>query len=417
LQLRLQTIATKYPAYLHQFYAQRPGLGTQSYAEQHAALMADAFGAPETRSVAMGALGYETGHVFANAEPMQRRWALEQGHPFDESVWLLDITRAQVRAFQPDVLFVNNYAAFPAPFLRRIRPDCPSIRLVLGWCGAPYRDGSVFGEYDVVLSNIPELVQGFGQDGHRSYHLNHAFDPRVLDRIETARPPRVDFAFVGSIAKGAGSHDKREELLLHLLEATDLDIWSEARQPRPKKRLGTLVRQFAYDALHLARRVGVPEALLGAWPPMRRAARWKDRPDLSAYVDGRIARRARPPLFGLAMFQQLHDSRVALNTHIDISSLSASNMRLYEATGVGTCLLTDWKENLPDLFEPDVEVVTYRDVSECVEKVEHLLAHEDERQTIAAAGQRRTLRDHTVDQRAEQLDEVIRSHMRGKVAR
>ena len=40
---------------------------------------------------------------------------------------------------------------------------------------------------------------------------------------------------------------------------------------------------------------------------------------------------ARPPLFGLEMFRRLRDSRIALNTHIDISSASASNMRLFEA--------------------------------------------------------------------------------------
>jgi len=107
------------------------------------------------------------------------------------------------------------------------------------------------------------------------------------------------------------------------------------------------------------------------------------------------------------MFQQLHDSRVALNTHIDISPVNASNMRLFEATGVGACLLTDWKANLSELFQPDAEVVAYRDAGECVEKVKYLLAHEAERRRIAVAGQRRTLRDHTFESRAAQIDGII----------
>ena len=129
---------------------------------------------------------------------------------------------------------------------------------------------------------------------------------------------------------------------------------------------------------------------------------------LAESVDERIARRSRPPLFGLEMFGQLRAGRVALNTHIDISPVSASNMRLFEATGVGTCLLTDRKENLPQLFEPDAEVVTYRDAAECVEKVRYLLGHEAERRRIADAGQRRTLRDHTFADRASRIDAVIR---------
>ena len=82
--MRIQTIATKYLTYLRQFYAGRPGLATQPYSEQHAALMADSFGAPETRTVAFEHLGYETDHVFANAEPMQKRWAEEYGTNISE---------------------------------------------------------------------------------------------------------------------------------------------------------------------------------------------------------------------------------------------------------------------------------------------------------------------------------------------
>jgi spore maturation protein CgeB len=86
-------------------------------------------------------------------------------------------------------------------------------------------------------------------------------------------------------------------------------------------------------------------------------------------------------------------------------------MRLFEATGVGTCLITDWKDNLHDLFEPDREVVTYRSPQECVEKVKWLLEHPQEREAIAQAGQARTLKDHTFDQRAIELDYIIRREL------
>ncbi len=87
-------------------------------------------------------------------------------------------------------------------------------------------------------------------------------------------------------------------------------------------------------------------------------------------------------------------------------------MRLFEATGVGTCLLTDWKENLNTLFEPDVEVASYRNSRECIEKVKFLLQNEKERLAIAEAGQRRTLQDHTIYKRAEQLDDIIKGYWR-----
>lgn len=79
-----------------------------------------------------------------------------------------------------------------------------------------------------------------------------------------------------------------------------------------------------------------------------------------------------------------------------------------------SCLMTDWKVNLPEMFEPDVEIVTYRTAGECSEKVRYLLDHEDERQKIAAAGQRRTLRDHTYRRRAEQVDEILTKLLAGR---
>jgi spore maturation protein CgeB len=108
------------------------------------------------------------------------------------------------------------------------------------------------------------------------------------------------------------------------------------------------------------------------------------------------------------MYEIISQSKITLNNHIDDAKNEAANMRLFEATGVGTCLLTDWKENLHELFEPDREVVTYKSVEECIEKVKWLLDHPQEREAIAKAGQARTLKDHTFAQRAIQLDEIIR---------
>ncbi|MDQ2976125.1 MAG: glycosyltransferase [Acidobacteriota bacterium] len=373
--------------------------------------MADSCGWADFWSVALNRLGYEAGEIIANAEPMQKRWAMENGFPFSENNWVLEIAAAQVKAFQPEVLFLNDYYTFSAAFLRQLKSECPSIRLVLGWCGAPYPDSTVFHEYDIVLSCIPEMVQHFRENGHRCYHLNHAFEPRVLERIDTNRSPTANFTFIGSIVRQKNFHNEREKLLLDLVKETDLRIWSDLRRSAPQ--LGGLkMRQLAYDALKTVRHVGVPQSLLTATPLVRKVASWEKRPELADDIDDRIARRADPPLFGVAMFQQLYESRVALNTHIDISPLSASNMRLFEATGVGACLLTDWKPNLPSLFEPDTEVVNYRSNEECVERVRYLLKHEDERRRIAVAGQKRTLQDHIFARRAEELDEIIRNTFR-----
>ena len=407
-----------YPGvYLDQFYARRPQLASEPYTTQFDFLIEDCFGSSDFWTQALSGLGYETLDLIANAEPLQKRWAKEHDLSYQEDDWLFDIALAQIKTFRPAALIVADYSTFSAAFLRQLRRECPSIHLIIGWCGAPYRDAEVFHEWDVVLSCIPELVEHFRSKGHSACHLNHAFDARILEKLNNAHEPHVDFSFLGSVLKESQFHLEREKILLALLDRTDLRIWSHLPVPSfpsPTVANSFNPRSIARNMLQTAQALGVPDRLLAATPFVRRAGRLDSASSGFQFVDSRIVRRSSPALFGLEMFQKLRDSRITLNTHIDLSPLSASNMRLFEATGVGSCLITDWKTNLAELFEPDMEVLTYRHPDECVEKVTYILEHESERRKVSAAGQRRTLSEHTFTQRAAQIHEVITKALANK---
>jgi spore maturation protein CgeB len=117
-------------------------------------------------------------------------------------------------------------------------------------------------------------------------------------------------------------------------------------------------------------------------------------------------------VYGLQMYQIVRDAKVTLNIHADSSDRYASNMRLFEVTGVGGCLLTDWKPNLAEMFSLDREVVPYRSADELIEKARWLLEHPAERAAIARAGQARTLRDYTFTRRARRFDDIVRKALR-----
>ena len=123
-----------------------------------------------------------------------------------------------------------------------------------------------------------------------------------------------------------------------------------------------------------------------------------------------VRRRYRGEAWGLEMYALLQSARIVLNRHIAESDRFANNMRLYESTGVGSLLLTDAKGNLAELFEPGREIVAYDDADDLVEKARHLLADDDERGAIAAAGQARTLRDHTYAVRMAELAAILERH-------
>ncbi len=108
-------------------------------------------------------------------------------------------------------------------------------------------------------------------------------------------------------------------------------------------------------------------------------------------------------VWGADMYQVLRRSRITLNSHIDLAGREAGNMRLFEATGVGAFLLTDFKDNLDTLFAPDREVAVWRSVDECLKVIDRHLRDDNGRAAIAHAGQTRTMAQHTYRRRAAEI--------------
>jgi len=88
------------------------------------------------------------------------------------------------------------------------------------------------------------------------------------------------------------------------------------------------------------------------------------------------------------MYNIRNTCRIAVSKHISsVADVYANIMTLYEATGVGTLLVIDHRQDLHTLFKPGKEVIAYHSPEECVELIQYYLAHEDERQGVAQAGQ------------------------------
>lgn len=97
-------------------------------------------------------------------------------------------------------------------------------------------------------------------------------------------------------------------------------------------------------------------------------------------------------------------SKIVFNTSIagDVT------MRVFEGAAAGALVLTDPVQNgFDELFEPGKEVIVYQDDDDLVAKVDYYLAHPQEREAIARAGQARTLAQHTYRHRVQQILEIM----------
>lgn len=356
--MRILRVCEIYPRYLESFLANHGNLSTQSYEEQLNTLWKDHFGWSDALTHALLPHGLDVINLVANY-PALKTWAQETGMP--ENASKTEILEKFIHSSRPDILFLEDISSLPLSWLPRIKELFPTVRATCAWYGAPSQH--VFSQLkhvDYVLSCVPELVEILKVQGHKAFHIDHAFDRRILTKLKT--PPKdIVLSFIGQIVLAPPIHKNRAHLLGKLLErGIDVQIFSSAKVPGWK----TGLRQML-------------------WPPRYR------------FLD-----KAHTPVFGTAMYELLQKSQITLNSHLDVSREHPSNMRMFEATGVGTCMVTDQKPKMIRLFEPDQEVICYKSAEECAEKIQWLINHPKDIQKIGENAQARVLKEHCFENRS-----------------
>ena len=86
----------------------------------------------------------------------------------------------------------------------------------------------------------------------------------------------------------------------------------------------------------------------------------------------------------------------------------AVNQRVFDVPACNKFLLTDYQEQMEELFNIGEEVVCYREPGEIEELVRYYLDHESERIKIAEKGYQRVIRDHTYISRVKGMVGTMR---------
>ncbi len=400
-------VTTFYRDYLKQYYLKNSFVKEQSYAEQYSHLMSQAYSWADFYSTHLRSLGVDAQEIVSNAEHLQKAWAREHGL----NVLGKDIVIEQLREIRPDVVFFQDSFVFSGEWITRLRELVPSIKLVLGWCCSNYTSAHIeqFRAFDFFLVCSPGFAEDFSKNGLTAYQIHHAFEDSLLPRLQANNPfPFVDFIFLGSIVPGVRGHGVRRDILNALIASgITLDIYAHILTIEP---VDLFFRRSAYIVAKMMSTIGL-QGVAKSLPVVQKAYYLEEMPSNPVHVDA-IKAIAKPSVYGLEMFKALSHGKIAFNYHGEGSGEYACNIRLFEATGAGSCLITDWKKNLHELFELDTEVVTFRSASECIEKVRWLLDHPKETAEIARRGQQRTLRDHNYKIRAEKLHKIILNNLR-----
>ncbi len=301
--------------------------------------------------------------LVTNLHATQRKWALENSVNFTEENWEAEILEAQIEHHKPEIIFFEDYLNPPSYYKKKF----PFVKYIISWDGLAHKNAERYKGTDMIASCHEGSVEYYRAQNIPTYHFIFGFETSILEKLEK-RDPLYGLSFVGSVNVYKNGHRSRLQLLHALSKNLDSNYWISGSKTTSMVSI-QMLKYFLKGLL----------------------------PDAFKLND--ILKHNKGQAFGRDMYQILADSKVTVNNHIDAAGAYAANIRLFESTGVGVCLLTDWKQNLHELFEIDREVVAYKSQGECVEKVKWLLENDVKRKEIAAAGQKRVLEQYSLKKR------------------
>lgn len=304
---------------------------------------------------------------FANGddEYSQRLWAQENG--LAKTASLEDILLAQIEHHRSDVFYNLDPMRYGDSFLKKL-PG--SVKRTIAWRAAPSAGGQ-FLNHDVIVNNFPSLLDGYRTHGATAEYLFPAHDPEMdfyADRID--RP--VDVLFVGTYSR----HHRTRAVMLEAIAS---------------------LRERMTVVMHLdtSRYTRLAETPLGWFGPLRKDRRSHD-----------IRAVARPPVFGRDLLNAISRSKIVVNGAIDIAGRDRGNMRIWEALGCGTTLVSD-SGNYPDGIEEGRHYVGYDDANQVPALLLTLVDDAKRRQTLADEGRAMIRSHYSKDAQWQRFQEIV----------
>lgn len=256
-------------------------------------------------------------------------------------------------ANQPyDIVLNANLNAISSELLSKVFPESKIVGLI----ASPLPKKSFLRNYALVFSSLPPVVGELEKLGIQGKLLLGSFDPTNYSYgIRPWKERDIDTCFVGSI----GTHHLKTLSLLRAVAKSqvNLQIYTSANP-------------------------------------------------LLLFLFG-LGKHHRGKAYGREMFEILGRTKICINRHAWFAKGYSNNMRIFEAIGMGSALLTESSPNLSEILNSS-EVATYENSKDIANVVEDLLANDERLEQIASAGREALLARHSSLIRAKQMSEELK---------
>jgi len=344
---------------------------------------------------------YESIMICRNNYHEQQTWCKENDYITSSNDIEFEIVAEQTARFKPDILFIFGASYFATNNrLGYLLDKVQSVRKTVCWYGAPETNINIFKDYDLVLTNSYYLRDKIHKHNIHSEQINHAFEPKTIRYINNTVNRINQICFIGSMLPYNSWHQGRIKSIQKLASSIDVQLYCD---------LDFLSLYDRFKRKYIDKRHQLCKILHRYFPENKIFTKYSNiniLPQYQSFI--KIPKKSlHNPLYGLQMYQELSKYLVSFNNHIQETGDYACNMRLFEATGVGCCLLTDHKKEIVNLFKIDNEIVTYKTNEEAIDKAKYLLQNPTETLAIGQAGQKKTMLKHNTHNQVNHLSELL----------
>jgi len=324
-------------------------------------------------------LNYKCIEIVENANLIQKKCLKEYGNKNSNEAILIQ----QIKYYKPDFIYIGNADLVDNKFIEKIKKKS-NVKKIFCFNCAPLTKKIMQN-----LKNVDGVItctKGYEQkiNNHlkkKVLLMRHSFDKNYQLQNEN-KPRNIDITFIGSLFLKEGLHAKRVSLIYRLMKNF--------------KNTYIAINFSNYFFLYFSFNI------------LRSIFLFKIHKDIFFYYKLLyVYIFAKKAIFGNKMMNILKSTKILVNTHIDDTEY-AGNMRLFEGTGMGCLVLTDFKKDLDKIFQIKKEIEVFINDNDLVEKCKYFLKNEKELSNISKNGNLRTLAEHTYEQRVLLLDKFIK---------
>lgn len=254
-----------------------------------------------------------------------------------------------VREIRPNLIYVLNPNIFTRNTLELVRSFDSTVK-IFSQISSPLPPGIFMEGYDLVFSILQKNIDRMVEDGIPAQKTSLAFASKQI-RPKPFHERKMGATFVGSV----GRHHRSSTLpLLRAISETGVDL-----------------NIFSPQSLGVFKRAGLGNHYRGT-------------------------------VFGKEMFEVLADSKITINRHARFADNQSLNLRSFEASGMGSALLTERTKASQKVFGTKGALL-YRNPQDAANLVSQYLSEPKALESIAIKGHKIVLENHRLETRASEV--------------